>query len=33
MIARRAGEIEYVDLRWQDRITVMPTTTSNRDRG
>lgn len=23
-IARRAGRLEYVDLRWQDRITVMP---------
>jgi cell division septal protein FtsQ len=23
-IARRAGQLEYVDLRWQDRISVMP---------
>ncbi len=23
-IARRAGPLEYVDLRWHDRITVMP---------
>lgn len=23
-IARRAGTLEYVDLRWRDRITVMP---------
>jgi cell division protein FtsQ len=23
-IARRAGRLEYVDLRWQDRIAVMP---------
>jgi cell division protein FtsQ len=23
-IARRAGRLEYVDLRWQDRISVMP---------
>ena len=27
-IARRAGRLEYVDLRWQDRITVMPASTS-----
>ena len=23
-IARRADQLEYVDLRWQDRIAVMP---------
>jgi len=27
-IARRAGRLEYVDLRWQDRIAVMPASTS-----
>ena len=33
VIAQRAGEIEYVDLRWQDRITVKPIETSSRDQG
>jgi hypothetical protein len=23
-IARRAGRLEYVDLRWRERISVMP---------
>jgi len=27
-IARRAGQLEYVDLRWQDHIAVMPASTS-----
>ena len=27
-IARRAGRLVYVDLRWQDRIVVMPASTS-----
>jgi menaquinone-dependent protoporphyrinogen IX oxidase len=33
MIAQRAGEIEYVDLRWQDRITVKPIKNSSHDQG
>jgi cell division protein FtsQ len=28
-IARRAGRLEYVDLRWQDRIAVMPAAQAN----
>jgi cell division septal protein FtsQ len=27
-IARRAGRLEYIDLRWQDRISVMPASSS-----
>ncbi len=32
-IARRAGLLEYVDLRWQDRITVMPAANASRKEG
>jgi cell division protein FtsQ len=32
-IARRAGPLEYVDLRWHDRITVMPAANDSRKGG
>ena len=32
-IARRAGPLEYVDLRWHDRITVMPAANVSRKEG